>query len=84
MAHHKSAIKRIKTSKKERAYNRYYKTKMRLAIKAVINSENKEQASEELKKAYKILDRMVSKNILHKNNASNKKSRLAKIVNKMA
>ncbi|RMH64367.1 MAG: 30S ribosomal protein S20 [Calditrichaeota bacterium] len=84
MAHHKSAIKRIRTSLKERAYNRHYKKQMRLAIKAVLNSDNKEQAATELKNAYKIIDRLAAKNIIHKNNAANKKARLARFVNKMA
>ncbi len=54
---------------------------MRAAIKAVLNSENKEQATENLKTAYRLLDQMVKKNIIHKNKAANQKSRLSRFVN---
>ncbi|HED10844.1 MAG TPA: 30S ribosomal protein S20 [Caldithrix abyssi] len=84
MAHHKSAIKRIRTSLKQRAYNRVNRSRMREAIKAVLNSENKEQATENLKTAYRLLDQMVKKNIIHKNKAANQKSRLARFVNSMS
>ncbi len=84
MAHHKSAIKRIRTSLKQRAYNRENRSRMRAAIKAVLNSENKEQGIENLKTAYRLLDQMVKKNIIHKNKAANQKSRLSRFVNGMS
>ncbi|HHM01425.1 MAG TPA: 30S ribosomal protein S20 [Caldithrix abyssi] len=84
MAHHKSAIKRIRTSLKQRAYNRENRSRMRAAIKAVLKSENKEQALENLKTAYSLLDQMVKKNIIHKNKAANQKSRLSRFVNSMS
>jgi len=83
MAHHKSAIKRIRQSRKTRLYNRTNKKTLKEAIKSVRTAETYEVASEKLKKASKILDRVSAKNIIHKNNAANKKSKLAKFVNSL-
>ncbi|MFH1052394.1 MAG: 30S ribosomal protein S20 [bacterium] len=83
MAHHKSAIKRIRQSRKTRLYNRTKKKTLREAIKSVRTAETYEVASENLKKASKILDRVSAKKIIPKNNAANKKSKLAKFVNSM-
>ena len=80
MPHHKSCIKRIKTSGKANAKNRAYRSRMKTAIKKVRTAENKETALSEFKSASSLLDKMVNKNIIHRNNASNKKSRLEKLI----
>jgi len=80
MAHHKSALKRIRQSRKTRLYNRTNKKTLKEAIKSVRTAETYEVASENLKKASKLLDRVSAKNIIHKNNAANKKSKLTKFV----
>ena len=57
------------------------------AIKKVVvavNAGDKAVATDALKAATKAIDMACTKGILHKNNASRKKSRLAKLVNKMA
>ncbi len=84
MAHHKSALKRIRQAEKRRLRNKAYKGMMKTAIKKVRLAESKEQAVEALHRAYAILDKLVSKGIIAKNKAANKKSRLARLVNKMA
>ncbi len=83
MAHHKSAIKRIRQSRKRRLYNRAYKKKVKMAIRAVKESENYEEAYEKLKEAYKVLDKVAARRVLPKNNAANKKSKLAKFVDSL-
>jgi small subunit ribosomal protein S20 len=83
MAHHKSALKRIRQSQKKRLYNREYKKKLKEAIKAVRNAENIEEASEKMVAAKKILDKVSARRIVHKNTAANKKSKLAKYVNSL-
>ena len=83
MAHHKSALKRIRQSKKLRLFNRLNKKQVKEAIKSVRTSVTFEDASEKLKLATKILDRVTAKGIVHKNTAANKKSGLAKFVNKL-
>ncbi len=81
MAHHKSAIKRIRTSEKARLRNKHYRTMMKTAIKKVRLAESKEVAEANLNRAISILDRLASKGIIHKNNAANKKAKLTRLVN---
>ncbi len=83
MAHHKSALKRIRQTRRRRLYNRSNKKIAKEAIKSVKNSKTYDEAIEKLNQAYKILDRIAAKGILHKNNAANKKSRLAHFVNSL-
>lgn len=83
MAHHKSAIKRIRIAQRNRARNRYYQSTMKTSLKKVMTSENREEAMKDYNKAASILDKMVTKGIIHKNMAANKKSRLMKHVNSL-
>jgi len=80
MAHHKSALKRIRQSNKLRLYNKRYKKAFKTAIKAVRISKNYDEAFELLRKAGSILDKVAAKGIIHKNKAANNKSRLTKYV----
>ncbi len=80
MAHHKSTIKRIRTSLKQRAYNRQYRSQLATMIKSIMNSESKEAAESKLPSAYKLIDQLVHKNIIHKNKAAHQKSRLTRHV----
>lgn len=81
MAHHKSAIKRIRTNEKARLRNKHYRSLMKTAVKKVRLAESKETASANLNNAISILDRLAVKGIIHKNNAANKKSKLTRLVN---
>jgi len=81
MAHHKSAIKRIRTNQKARLRNKHYRTTMKTAIKKVRLAESKEVAQANLNKAISVLDHLAVKGIIHKNNAANKKSKLTRLVN---
>ncbi len=84
MAHHKSAIKRIRTSEKARLANRAYKKRLKRLTKELYAAENKETAEPTLKKAASLLDRLAVKNILHRNNAAHKKSQLTRYVNSLS
>jgi len=84
MAHHKSAIKRIRQNEKRRIRNRYYKTRIKNITKAVLHAVEageKEKAVEAMKIANRELHKFVSKGILKKNTASRKVSRLQAKVN---
>ena len=83
MAHHKSAIKRIKTSEAARLVNRVYTKRMRRSIKALLNETNKDTATKQLKEAVSLIDKLATKGIIHKNNASHKKSRVTRYVNSL-
>jgi small subunit ribosomal protein S20 len=83
MAHHKSAIKRIRQSKRRNFYNRRNKKAMKLAIRAVKESKSYEEGMDKLKSATSVLDRVAARGIVHKNFAANKKSKLSKLVLKL-
>lgn len=81
MAHHKSALKRIRQTRKRKLYNRLNKKHIRETIKTVLASKTYEEGFENLRSATKLLDRLSLRGILHKNNAAHRKSSLAKFVN---
>ena len=90
MANNKSAKKRILVAERNRQVNKSYKSTVRTLIKKTIvncenykkdpNSENKELINISLNQAYSLIDKAVKKNVLHKNNGANKKSRINNIV----
>lgn len=87
MANIKSAKKRILVINKKTLRNKMVASATKTAMKKVITSVNagdKAAAAEALKAAVKAIDMACTKGIYHKNNASRKKSKLAKLVNKMA
>ncbi|MCO6467075.1 MAG: 30S ribosomal protein S20 [Bradyrhizobiaceae bacterium] len=83
MAHHKSALKRIRSSRRRKLYNRANKKQMREAVKAVRLSTDLGVAREALRKAFSILDRATARGVIKKNSAANRKSSLAKHVQKL-
>ena len=87
MAHHKSAIKRIRQTAKRTARNRYYKTRIKNITKAVlaaVEAGDKDAAIEAMKIANRELHKYVSKGILKKNTGSRKVSRLQSKVNALS
>ncbi|MEX2567899.1 MAG: 30S ribosomal protein S20 [Cyclobacteriaceae bacterium] len=83
MANHKSALKRIRSNEAKRLRNKYQAKTTRTFIKRLRNSEKKDEANDLLKKVTSMLDKMAKKNIIHKNNAANKKAKLTKLVNSL-
>ena len=81
MANHKSAIKRIRANAAKRLRNRYQAKTTRNAIKKLRSTTSKEEATPLLAKVSSMLDRLAKKNVIHKNKASNNKSKLTKFVN---
>lgn len=84
MANHKSSKKRILQTKVKTERNRFYKTRMKNITKAVeeaVNANDAEKAQSAFKDANKFLHKCVSKNILKKNTAARKVSRLNSLVN---
>ena len=84
MPQHKSAEKALRVSKKAAIRNRSRRSELRTAVKTVLECKDKETAAVALKKAVSRIDKSVDVGIIHKNNASNKKSRLTRFVNKLA
>ena len=81
MANHQSAIKRIRQSEVKRVHNKYYAKTARNAVRNLRATTDKEAASELLPKVNAMLDKLAKINIIHKNKASNLKSKLASHVN---
>ena len=84
MANHKSALKRIKQTETRRLNNRYYARTMRNAVKKFRSLEDKKQLDEQLPKVISLIDKLAKKSVIHKNKASNLKSKLMKKVNALA
>ncbi|MGN0036161.1 MAG: 30S ribosomal protein S20 [Bacteroidaceae bacterium] len=83
MANHKSSIKRIRQEEKRRLHNRYYGKTMRNAVRKLRATTNKEEAVAMYPYVTKLLDKLAKVNIIHKNKASNLKSKLALYINKL-
>lgn len=78
MANHPSAEKRIRQSAKRRVHNRYFARTTRSAVKKLRETTNKADAEKMYPKVEALLDKLAKKNIIHKNKASNLKSKLQK------
>jgi small subunit ribosomal protein S20 len=81
MAHHLSAKKRIRQSAKRRLQNRYHSKTMRNAVRNLRALKDKKEADAQLPAVISKLDKLVKSNQIHKNKASNLKSKLTKFVN---
>ena len=84
MPQHKSAAKRVRQSERRKLRNRNQRSKMRTLVKRLENEKDKEKATVLLSETKAILDRLATKNIIHKNKAANKKSALEKYVNSLS
>ena len=84
MANIKSQKKRILTNEKARQRNNSVKSELKTAIRAVnsaVEGADKGAATTALQAASRKLDKAVSKGVLHRNNAANRKSAISKKVN---
>ena len=84
MATHQSAIKRIRQTGKRRLLNKYFHKTTRNAMKKLQDMKAKKEATSLLPKVTSMLDKLAKRNIIHKNKASNLKSKLTKLVNAMS
>ena len=90
MANNKSAKKRIQIAERNRLINKSYKSTVRTLTKKTLsncekykkdpNSDNKDLIQATVNQTFSLIDKAVKKNVLHKNNGANKKSRLNKLV----
>ena len=90
MANNKSAKKRIQIAERNRLINKSYKSTVKTWTKKTLencekykqdpNQDNKNLVTTSLNKAFSLIDKAVKKNILHRNNGANKKSRINKLV----
>ena len=90
MANNKSAKKRIQIAERNRLINKSYKSTVRTLTKKTLeycekykkepNEENKNLLNTSLNRAFSLIDKAVKKNVLHKNNGANRKSKINKFV----
>lgn len=88
MANIKSAIKRIQITERNRLRNKAYKSAVRTLMKKYFKAveeyganpspEKKEAVEQAMSAAYSKIDKAVKRHVLHRNNGSRKKARLAK------
>ena len=90
VANNKSAKKRIQIAERNRLINKSYKSTVRTFTKRTLENcekyikdpseDNKNLVKNSLNKVFSLIDKAVKKNVLHKNNGANKKSRINNFV----
>jgi len=90
VANNKSAKKRIQIAERNRLVNKSYKSIVRTFTKKTVencekykkdpNQDNKNLVMTSLNKTFSLIDKAVKKNVLHKNNGANKKSKINNVV----
>ena len=90
MANNKSAKKRIQIAERNRLVNKSYKSTVRTLTKKTLencekykktpNEDNKSLVYTSLNRTFSFIDKAVKKNVLHKNNGANKKSKINNFV----
>jgi small subunit ribosomal protein S20 len=86
VANIKSQLKRIQTNEKARLRNKSVKSSLKTAIRKfreAAASGEKDRALRELVTASQALDKAVSKGVIHRNQAANRKSAMAKRSNQL-
>jgi small subunit ribosomal protein S20 len=79
----KSAIKKMRQDVKKTARNDVYRKRLKSRMKELIKAaqeQKTEQLPELLKETYSIVDLALKKNLIKKNNAARKKSRMSRLV----
>ena len=77
MANTKSAMKRIRQNEKRRLRNRAVRSQLRTAVKTARAAQGDGQR-EAVLDAIRLLDKAVTKGVVHRNTAARKKSALAR------
>ena len=80
MANHKSTLKRIRSNEAKRLRNKYQHKTTRNAVRNLRATTDKSEAEKMFPNVVSMLDKLAKNNIIHKNKASNLKSKLAKFV----
>ncbi|TAE09113.1 MAG: 30S ribosomal protein S20 [Bacteroidetes bacterium] len=78
MANHKATKKDVRQAAKRRERNRYYGKTTRNAIRDLKTVEDEAQYGTDLPKVVALIDKLAKRGVIHKNKASNLKSKLAR------
>jgi small subunit ribosomal protein S20 len=84
VANTKSAIKRIRSSRRKQEHNRLFRSQARTFVKKarmLIDEGRLDEAEKTVLQATSALDKAAEKGVIHKNNAARRKSRLMRRFN---
>ena len=84
MDRHPQQIKRERQDNTRRARNLDSLSRLRTSIKKVLSSSTKKEAELVYKDAVKIIDKAVSKNLIHKNTGARRKSQITRFLNSLS
>ncbi len=84
MANHKATKKDVRQAAKRRDRNRYYGKTTRNAIRDIKAIKEQSEVLKQLPSVESMIDRLAKRGVIHKNKASNLKSKLAKRTNALA
>lgn len=84
MAHHASALKRVRSNETKRLRNRHKKVACRKEIKQFMVIQSQGQALEALPSLFSSLDKLAKSNVLHRNKSARLKSKLSRIARQLA
>jgi len=84
MQRHTSAKKEARKSKKANAINSEMRSRIKTVVRHVLEAKDKKTGLEALRRAFSVLDKSVKTNLIHANNAANKKARISSFVNRLA
>ncbi len=84
MANHAATKKDVRQSTKRNERNRYYGKTTRNAIRDIRTIDNKAGATEKMPVVVAMIDKLAKHGTIHKNKASNLKSKLARKINALA
>jgi small subunit ribosomal protein S20 len=84
MANHKSAEKRIRANEIKRVRNRYQHKTTRTIVKKLRSATVKADAETLLKQVSSMIDKLAKKKVIHWKKAANQKSKLTRLVSKLA
>lgn len=78
MANHKATKKDVRQAAKRRDRNRYYGKTTRNAIRDLKELSDKSAYAEKMPEVASMIDKLAKRGVIHKNKASNLKSKLAR------
>lgn len=84
MDRHPQQVKRERQDKKRRARNVERLSRLRTNIKKVLSTTKKEDAESVYPNTVRIIDKAVSKNLIHKNTGARRKSQITRHLNSLS
>lgn len=84
MANHSATKKDMRQASRRNERNRYYGKTTRNAIRDIKAIDESTTATDKLPSVNAMIDKLAKRNIIHKNKASNLKSKLARRINALA